>query len=213
MRENKTKDPKAFWKILRSSKVKKKSQIPLDTFYDHFKSLLTEGDDVNERLEFAIHNDADSPILNDPITPDEIRRCIGKLKNGKSPGNDNIINEYIKCTQDMLCPAYVKLFNKILDTGVFPSEWLTGVIIPLYKNKGDATDPSNYRGITFLSCMGKLFTSTLNYRLKQYSDAQEIINETQAGFREGYSTLDHIFLLKCVVDLFKWKCCLINLLH
>ena len=77
--------------------------------------------------------------------------------------------------------------------------------IPIYKNKGDVNDTNNYRGITLLSCMGKLFTSVINYRLKQYSDAQEIISETQAGFREGYSTLDHIFLLKCVVDLFKWK--------
>ncbi len=84
---------------------------------------------------------------------------------------DNIINEYIKCTEDLLCPLYVKIFNKILDTGVFPSEWSIGVIIPLYKNKGDPTDTNNYRGITLLSCMGKLFTSILNDHLNQYSEA------------------------------------------
>ena len=117
LRENKTKDPKAYWKILKSSQAKKKSQIPLDKFYDHFKSLFAESDDANERLEFETHNDTDSPILNDPITPAEIRRCIGKRNNGKSPGNDDIINEYIKCTQELLCPLYVRLFNKILDTG------------------------------------------------------------------------------------------------
>ena len=152
-------------------------------------------------------SDTDFPSLNNPLTRAEIKRCIGKLKNSKSPGSDNIINEYIKCSQDLLCPLYDKLFNKILDTGVFPSEWLTGVIIALYKSKGVVNDTNNYRGITLLSCMGKLFTSIINDRLKQYSDAQNIINETQAaGFCEGYSTLDHIFLLKCVVvDLFRWK--------
>ncbi len=108
-------------------------------------------------------------IHNDLTTSAEIRRCIGKLKIGKCLGNNNTVNEYVKCTQDLLCTLYVKLFHKILDTGVSPSEWLTGVIIPLYKNNGDVNDTNNYRGITLLSCMGKLFPSILNYRLKQYS--------------------------------------------
>ncbi len=53
--------------------------------------------------------------------------------------------------------------------------------------------------------MGKLFTSILNERLNEYSNKLSLINETQAGFKQGYSTLDHIFLLKCVTDLFNWK--------
>ena len=116
-----------------------------------------------------------------------------------------IINEYIKSTQNVLCPLYVKLFNKILDTDIMPTEWLIGLIVPLYKNKGDIQDVNNYRGITLLSCMGKLFTSILNERLSKYSDAMNIIHETQAGFRHGYCTLDHIFLLKCIITLFSWR--------
>ncbi len=54
-------------------------------------------------------------------------------------------------------------------------------------------------------CMGMLFTSILNDRLNQYSEVNCFINETQAGFRQEYSTLDHMFLLKCILDLFKWK--------
>lgn len=41
--------------------------------------------------------------------------------------------------------------------------------------------------------------------MKQYSDTSHLINETQAGFRQAYSILDHVFLLKCVIDLFKWR--------
>ncbi len=116
-----------------------------------------------------------------------------------------IINEYIKSTKHLLCPLYVKMFNKILDTGVMSSEWSVGTIVPLYKNKGDIQDVNNYRGITLLSCMGKLFTFIVNESLTDYSNKLSLISETQAGFRHGYSTLDHIFLLKCVPDLFKWK--------
>ena len=150
-------------------------------------------------------NEGTSPILNNPITSQEITKCISKLKNNKSPGSDLIVNEYIKTTKDIMCPVYVKLFNKILDTSVFPSEWLVGVIVPLYKNKGDPSDCNNYRGITLLSCLGKLFTSILNERLKEFSNAYDVIGESQAGFRHEYSTLDHIFVLQSIIELFKWK--------
>ena len=137
-----------------------------------------------------------SPMLNDQITKEELVRNISKLKNGRCPANDMVINEYIKSTQNVMCPLYVKLFNKILDTGIMPTEWLIGLIVPLYKNQGDIQDINNYRGITLLSCIGKLFTSILNERLSRYSDAMYIIiSETQAGFRHGYCTLDYIFLL------------------
>ncbi len=89
-------------------------------------------------------NEATSPMLNNPITSHEIMKCINKLKNNKSPESDMILNEYIKNTKDIMCPLYVKLFNKILDTGDFPSELLVGVIIPLYKNKGDINYCNNY---------------------------------------------------------------------
>ena len=59
------------------------------------------------------------------------------------------------------------LFNLILACGVIPTNWCLGIIMPLYKNKGSGNDPDNYRGITLLSCLSKLFTSALNYRMKK----------------------------------------------
>ena len=75
-------------------------------------------------------------------------------------------------------------------------------IQPIYKNKGDINDPDNYRGITLLSCLGKLFTSVINERLTVFIDTNQIMSEAQAGFRKGYSTTDQIFTLKCIVELF-----------
>ena len=69
-------------------------------------------------------------------------------------------------------------------------------------NKGDAGNPDNYRGITILSCFGKLFTAALNHRLNYYLENMNLLCEEQAGFRKGYSTIDHIFNLKCLVDLY-----------
>jgi hypothetical protein len=77
---------------------------------------------------------------------------------------------------------------------------LIGTIIPIYKNKNDATCPSNYMPITLLSCLGKLFTSIISKRMYAYSDMYEVLHENQARFRAEYSTLDHIFTLHCLID-------------
>ena len=58
------------------------------------------------------------------------------------------------------------MFNKIFDTAIIPDTWLNGVILPIYKNKGDPSLPENYRPITILSCLGKLFTSVIIFFLK-----------------------------------------------
>jgi hypothetical protein len=63
--------------------------------------------------------------------------------------------------------VYEKIFNVIFDNGIMPSSWLIGMIKPNYKNKGDKFDPKNYRPITIVSCLGKLFTAILNERLNQ----------------------------------------------
>ena len=97
--------------------------------------------------------------LDTEVTEEEVKSIILGLKNNKAAGLDNIINEYIKYTSNLLLPIYVKLFNRILNSGVVPSSWLNGWIVPIYKNKGDDTVPSNYRGITILSCFGKMFTA------------------------------------------------------
>ena len=94
------------------------------------------------------------------------------------------------------------MFNRILNEGQIPESWTIGMITPIYKNKGDKGDFNNYRGITILSCLGKLFTSIINTRLNKYANASNLINENQTGFRKDYSTLDHIFLLKSFIDIF-----------
>ena len=69
------------------------------------------------------------------------------------------------------------------------------------KKKGNKDDPNNYRGITLLSCLGKYFTSILNSRLKKVSN--KIISNIQAGFREGFSTMDHVFTIVSIINLYQ----------
>jgi hypothetical protein len=90
------------------------------------------------------------------------------------------------------------MFNGILDSGVFPSVWSEGIIIPLFK-KGNVDDVNNYRGITLLSCFGKLFTVVLSHRIETWVKNDDTISDAQFGFKKGYRTVDAIFILQSVI--------------
>jgi hypothetical protein len=101
--------------------------------------------------------------MNQSLTLHEIRIAIKDLKNNKASGIDEIIYEYLKSTVSQMMPLYVKLFNVVLDSGIIPiNAWTICVIRPMYKKKGSPADPDNYRAITIVSNLGKLFTSILN---------------------------------------------------
>ena len=156
----------------------------------------------NNRFQSSENKEIADQILNCEFDEDEILRSVKRLKNGKACGSDKILNEFIKASFSKMKHIYVGLFNKILNAGCIPESWTIGMITPIYKNKGDKADFNNYRGITILSCLGKLFTSIINERLNSYSNEVRLVQENQTGFRKNYSTLDHIFLLKNFIDLF-----------
>ena len=124
----------------------------------------------------ATYNFLDNTIL--PTERESITKLLGSKK---APSSDKIRNEMIKAGIQYLKSALCKLFNLILKSGFFPSSWCEGIITPIYKS-GDKNDPSNYRGICISSCLGKLFTSVLNTRLKNHVLQQNIIHQAQIGF-------------------------------
>ena len=72
-----------------------------------------------------------------------------------------------------------------------PEEWRKSTLIPLYKNKGDIQDCSNYRGIKLISHTMKLWERVIEYRLKEHAK----IAENQFGFMPGRSTIEAIHIL------------------
>jgi hypothetical protein len=207
LRNLKSSNPKLYWQLL-STKQSNSVKIDIGQLFDHFAKLSKSedtDDDISGEFEENVTSDYDDNELNCKITELEIRNAIKGLKNGKSAGVDKICNEFIKHSVDKMIPLYMILFNKILDTGSIPSDWSTGLIVPIYKNKGDIMDTNNYRGITLISCVAKLFTSILNTRLTNFLQDNSVLHENQTGFRKGYSANDHIFLFKCIIDLFCFK--------
>ena len=60
--------------------------------------------------------------------------------------------------------------------------------------------PLNYRGISLLSCIGKIYTSILNHRLNDYLENNKLIVEEQNRFRKHRSCDDHIFTLATIIN-------------
>ena len=199
----KSTNSKEYWSILTGkSKDSAIEKVKLECFFDHFKKLNTAS--VPESNSENSTNDCnpDNMYLNNDFTVEEIIVAINNLKTNKACGMDQLINEFFKCSSYRIAPILCKLFNVVLNTGIIPDDWCVGIINPIFKGKGENSDPNNYRGISLLSCFGKLFTSCINKRLNEYADSHNILGEEQAGFRPGYSTADHIFSLKCIIDIY-----------
>ena len=89
-------------------------------------------------------------------------------------------------------------FNHVFSTGNFPDMWRKSIIVPVHK-AGARNDPSNYRGISLLNVMYKIFSNITYYRLCNWSEMYNRTDETQAGFCSRYSTTDNIFSLQSLI--------------
>ena len=78
-------------------------------------------------------------------------------------------------------------------------EWRSSVVIPIYKNKGDAQECGNYRGIKLLSHTMKLWERVIDQRLRKIVQ----VRENQFGFMPGRSTMEAIHLLRRIMEKYR----------
>jgi endonuclease/exonuclease/phosphatase family metal-dependent hydrolase len=162
---------------------------------EFFKNLYSSH---NEQANHN-HNITDSNQDDDipALLECEVQYAIRSLKNNKSPGEDAITNDILKAITEPLVPILTNIFNNIIRTLHIPEEWEVSIITLIYK-KGDPLDIGNYRPISLLPTIYKVFTRTLLTRISptiEYNQPKE-----QAGFRSKYSTIDHIFTLTQVME-------------
>lgn len=207
----KYRNAKEYWKLLKNAAnitTCTSKSLSVNNFTEYFKAINNPDNaffQPDEEVIYFNERFLNSEIqvmfseLDIEITREEILQSIKQLKNGKSGGPDQLLNEFFIHGQHVLLPCLHILFNKLLTLGYFPSSWAEGHIVPLHK-KGDVNNVNNYRGITLLSVLGKLFTRLLNNRLKEWAEMYQVYIEAQAGFRKCMSTADNIFVLHGLIS-------------
>ena len=205
-------DPKEVWKILSDLKNAEAQPQPhrhaLNTtkWINHLQNIIGQEAKVSECRREHIKRELskmkqiqENSELDKPITETEVKQATQKLKSKKAPGKDGITNEILKACMPCISQVICNLFNAILTKGIYPSQWKDGINVPIFKN-GDPSNPSNYRGITLGSSLGKLFCTIVNRRIENYLEENNLLIKEQAGFRKSFRTTDHIFVLKKIID-------------
>ena len=203
---NVSKNLKLFWRKIKSSTTEtsqdQTTAISASSWQNYFKNLLnsdTPNYMHNDEILSNVRTECLNEQLNSDITEEEVNFAICKIKSKKSAGPDGIGMTFYKLSAPVIIPYLVKLFNEIFSTGMIPDSWAESIIIPIFKT-GSRTEPGNYRGISLINALCKIFTFILNRRLQIWCEENNIIHESQAGFRKHYSTTDNVFTLMAMIQ-------------
>ena len=165
------------------------------TWFTNFKKLLGETPDVEEPDEEIPNIFEDLDINDEPFTLDEFRKVKTSLKLGKAAGPDNIPPEVFKCCDfDEIC---LQFCNDALTKNDKPDLWSFMNIIPVPKS-GDLSNTNNYRGISLICIVAKIYNRMILNRIRSVIDLKLRIN--QNGFRPGRSTVAQILTLRRIIE-------------
>ena len=209
-------NPKEFFRYVREKKTLKSTIGPLlsaegeivtderetaDILNDYFASVFTVEEDRGEEATPYQMTVAAQLFLVD-IIEEDVMRVIDKLKICKSPGPDKIYPRILKEVKEAISKPLCAIFNLSLRTGKVVSEWKLANVTPLFK-KGDKSNPGNYRPISLTSVVCKLMESILRDKIVEFLEKNNIIRDSQHGFRNRRSCLTnlldflHYIYMKC----------------
>lgn len=143
-------------------------------------------------------NQTDGSFSFSRIQPSEVFQAISELKNG-SVGPDGLEAKFLKLGSSILIHPLSDLYSMSLDMSSIPIVWKTARVTPIFKG-GDNTDLCNYRPISIICTVTKIFEKIIYQQLYKYLNQSNILSPYQSGFRSGYSTTTA--LLKFTNDVF-----------
>ena len=128
----------------------------------------------------------DSFIITSTST-EEIYKIISPLNSNKSCGHNSILTEVLHLLQDQISNHPAIIWNLSFSTGVFPAILKTAKVIPVHK-KNSKPEVSNYRPISALSNIDKIFQKLTHSRLIQLLEEKQTLYYRPCGFRKDFST-------------------------
>ena len=171
---------------------------------EYFESLLNVEDD---READVLVGGVELQVFGDEnereITKDEVERALRETKVGKAAGMDGVRAEMLKKGGVTVLEWLVRLFNVCFMLSLVPVDWVCACIVPLFKGKGDVCECCNYRGISLLSVVGKVYGRVLINRIRDKTEM--VISEVQGGFRRGRGCTDQVFVVRQICEKYLAK--------
>ena len=157
---------------------------------EHFQRQFNQGREPTPNLT--------PTAMRHPFTSGEICMAKAKLRNGRSPGYDNVIAEYIKYAPKEVDELIAEILNIAAATGDVPKELVQGILYALQKPGKTMGPVEHLRPIILLSMLRKI--AAICMRERTIVRVDEVIPNTQAAYRRGRSTTEHVFAAKILAE-------------
>lgn len=147
---------------------------------NYFQQLLNAPEN-NTKPDLIEPATKDLPISTLSFSLEEIQKAVKDLKTRKAPGIDpSIAAEALKYGNEQLLRGVTDICNQVFKEKIAPKQFTTNLIVPVPK-KGDLTQMTNYRGISLMSIIAKVYNKILLNRIRD--PIESILRQNQAGFR------------------------------
>ena len=161
----------------------------LNKYFTSISNIADADENVNIYNQPPTHN-----LENISITSKDVYDIIKSLKVNKASGMDGVSHRILKEAIESISEPLCKIFNKSLHQGIFPTQWKYANVIPIYKSK-ETFLPSNYRPVSLLSTISKVFERCVFKYLNNYLLLNEIIETNQSAFTAGDGTVNQLITI------------------
>ncbi|KAF2353005.1 Reverse transcriptase domain [Trinorchestia longiramus] len=155
----------------------------------YFTSVFTHEDLTEIAQPHALNT---QETMSDGVLPvEEVEEQLSILNSYKSTGPDDLGLRILKKTAEVISDPITNFFNRSLETELVPDDWKRANVTSIFQ-KGNKQIPNNYRPISLTSVISKTIEKLLKVRITKHLNDQNLINETQHGFREKCSCLTNL---------------------
>ena len=172
----------------------------LERWREHFNNVLNIPSSFRENIVDSLTQEPTREWMRTPPTIEEIETAMLKSKFKEAGGGNDILPEMVRCGGRVLAQWLTDVVTKVWQEGGEIQAWKDAVMVPIPK-KGDLSICDNWRGISLLDVVGKVFARVMQMRLQIV--AEEILPESQCGFRKGRGCTDMVFALRQLVEKLK----------
>jgi hypothetical protein len=193
---NHSKSTKNTWRVLRQLIGSKKasSQASQSPSADVFNNYFSQ---VGPKLNSKFSAEAELFWTQPPciykfefseICEDAVFKELGSLSTSSNIDVLGFDSKLLYEGADILASSLTMLFNLSTQCHELPADWKRARVTPVYKGKGSADDPGNYRPISVVAHIAKIFEKSINQQLISYLTEHDLLTHSQSAFRRGHST-------------------------